>query len=146
LRRFSFFSKSKLPENLRDKFTFAPTNAVMADSLEDDFATSDIESVGGGEGGDNQIGVENKSGSEAEESNKSTKRKQPKTNDVVAGGEEESEEAKRARKKRKMKEQDKNRKAKVCKKGASDCYESNLKLDVAPLFNRRMLIGQLLET
>jgi hypothetical protein len=63
----------------------------MADSLEDDFALSDVELIGQERGDD--------------------ERKRPANGGEL--GEEETEEEKRARKKRKMRQQDKNRKAKV---------------------------------
>jgi hypothetical protein len=69
----------------------------MADSLEDDFALSDVELIGQERGDD--------------ERNNADVKKRPANGGEL--GEEETEEEKRARKKRKMRQQDKNRKAKV---------------------------------
>lgn len=83
---------------------------TMADALEDDFAASDVESIGG----DSFAGEARLPDDASEAEERSVKRKQVKG----GGGEEEAEieEEKRMRKKRKMKEQDRNRKAKVRKR------------------------------
>ena len=77
----------------------------MADSLEDDFALSDVESVGG-QSGQSEDG-------EGERIAQKSASKRKEVHQQQDGSEELTEEEKRARKKRKMKEQDKKRKAKV---------------------------------
>lgn len=94
----------------------------MADSLEDDFALSDVGSIQG------EAVDERESDTEAMTTRK---RHASEGNE----GMEETEEEKRLRKKRKMKQQDKNRKAKV-----RGCLDLHLETEMFTFISRSLLI------